>query len=167
MFQMRTAAGGVGDDGVELFRRKLIDVFAGEFLGEFPFAVVRVERAAADCCSGGVMTSQPLRASTSTVSRLTSLKIRSCAQPVSIGDAIFFWADARRDRRDQIGGKLRLDRRRHRFQFAQAFGQQFQNAAVANERLQAELLIKANAPRRRIATGRMSMNSQRKREVRG
>ena len=33
-------------------------------------------------CSGGVTTSQPLRASTSTVSRFTSLNIRSWAHPV-------------------------------------------------------------------------------------
>ena len=43
MFQVRTAAGGVGDDGVEFGGRKLIDVAAGEDLGELPFAVVRVE----------------------------------------------------------------------------------------------------------------------------
>ena len=43
MFQVRTAAGGVGDDGVEFGWRKLIDVAAGEDLGELPFAVVGVK----------------------------------------------------------------------------------------------------------------------------
>ena len=40
---MRTAARGVGDDGVEFGGRKLIDVTARENLGELPFAVVGVQ----------------------------------------------------------------------------------------------------------------------------
>ena len=47
MFQMRTATGRVRDDGVELFRRKLVDIFSRETLRHFPFAIVRVQRAAA------------------------------------------------------------------------------------------------------------------------
>lgn len=43
MFQMRTATGGIGNDGVKLFRRKLVNLFACESLCEFPFAVVRVQ----------------------------------------------------------------------------------------------------------------------------
>src|SRR4051812_31910716 len=46
MLQMRTATASVGDDRVELIRRKLIELFSGELLGQFPFAIVRVERAA-------------------------------------------------------------------------------------------------------------------------
>src|SRR2546430_15671665 len=40
-------------------------------------------------CSGDETTSQPLRASASTVSRFTSLNIRSCAQPVSTATRYF------------------------------------------------------------------------------
>src|SRR5829696_6706046 len=47
VFKMRAATGCIGDDGVELFRRELIDLFAGQALREFPFAVVGVKRAAA------------------------------------------------------------------------------------------------------------------------
>ena len=43
MFEMRAATRGVGDDSVELFRRELIDLFTGEPLREFPFAVVGVK----------------------------------------------------------------------------------------------------------------------------
>ena len=43
MFQMRTAARRVRDDGVELFRRELIDVPARQPLRHFPFAIVRVQ----------------------------------------------------------------------------------------------------------------------------
>jgi len=40
------------------------------------------------------MTSQPLCASTSTVSAIVSLKIKSCAQPVQHRHAIFLFTDA-------------------------------------------------------------------------
>jgi hypothetical protein len=47
MLQMRTAAGGVADDGVKLLRRKLINALAGQLPGQLQFAVVRVQGAAA------------------------------------------------------------------------------------------------------------------------
>ena len=47
VLEVRAAAAGVGDDGVELVRRELLELLAGELLGQVPFAVVGVERAAA------------------------------------------------------------------------------------------------------------------------
>jgi len=40
------------------------------------------------------MTLHPLRASTSTVSRLISLKIKSWAQPISMATRYFSWPEA-------------------------------------------------------------------------
>ena len=105
MFQMRTAAARVGNDGVELFRRKLIDVVARQFLGQFPFAVVGVKRAAAillrrrddfaaiarqhfDGVAIDIAEDQVLRATG------------------QHGHAIALLADGRGDRRDQLGRKL-------------------------------------------------------------
>ena len=48
VLEVGAAAAGVGDDGVELVRRELLKLLAGELLGQFPFAVVGVERAAAE-----------------------------------------------------------------------------------------------------------------------
>ena len=48
VLQVRAAAAGIGDDGVELVGRELVDLLARELLGEFPFAVVGVERTAAE-----------------------------------------------------------------------------------------------------------------------
>ena len=104
MLEMRAAAAGVADDGVELFRRELIDVLARQFPRQAQFAVVRVQRAAA-MLPGGVTTSQPLRASTSAVSRLTSLNIKSCAQPVSKATRYFFAPAAGVTAEISCGGK--------------------------------------------------------------
>lgn len=43
MFEMGTAAAGIGDDGVEGFRGKLIDIPAGQFLCEVVFAIVGMQ----------------------------------------------------------------------------------------------------------------------------
>ena len=55
----------------------------------------------------------------------------------------FFSPSGGRDRRDQVGRELRLDVRRDGFEFAQAFGKQFQDAAAADEGLQTELLVES------------------------
>ena len=47
VLQVRAAAAGVRDDGVELFRRELVDVLSRETLRQLPFTVMRVERTAA------------------------------------------------------------------------------------------------------------------------
>lgn len=143
MFQMRTATRRVRDDGVELFRRKLVDVFSRQSLRHFPFAVVRVKRAAAILLRR--------RDDFATVSRenFHCVAVHVAEHEVLRAtdehrDTIFFLRVGLRDRRNQIGGKFRLNRRRHCFQFAQTFREEIQNAAFAKERLQAELLIKAN-----------------------
>ena len=46
MLEVGAAAAGVGDYGVEVFGRELIDLLSGEFAGGFPFTVMSVERAA-------------------------------------------------------------------------------------------------------------------------
>jgi hypothetical protein len=46
MLEVRPAAAGVGDDGVELVRRHLLHILAGQLLGQSPLAVVRVQRPA-------------------------------------------------------------------------------------------------------------------------
>ena len=43
VLQVGSAAGGVGDDGVEFGGRKLVDVAASQDLGELSFAVMGVE----------------------------------------------------------------------------------------------------------------------------
>ena len=48
MLEVRAAAARVGDDGVELVGRELLDLLARQLLGQVPFAVVGVERAAAE-----------------------------------------------------------------------------------------------------------------------
>src|ERR1700716_4042855 len=52
MLEMRTAAGGVRYDRVELIGRKLVDLLSGQPLGEFPFAVVCVQGTAAKLLGG-------------------------------------------------------------------------------------------------------------------
>src|SRR5262249_45639801 len=47
MLEMRTAATRIGDDGIELLRRKLVDLIPRQLLGQFPFAVMRMQRATA------------------------------------------------------------------------------------------------------------------------
>jgi hypothetical protein len=47
MLEMRSATGGVGDDGVEVIEVEMIEEAARVTLGHFIFAVVGVERAAA------------------------------------------------------------------------------------------------------------------------
>ena len=73
-------------------------------------------------CSGGVITSQPLRGEDPRCrdSRPKNQVLRAAEQR----DAITFCPRSRSDRRDQFGGKLWLHARRHCFQFAQAFGKQ-------------------------------------------
>ena len=44
---MRTATARVGDNRVETVGRELIDILAGQALREFPFAIMRVQRATA------------------------------------------------------------------------------------------------------------------------
>ena len=52
MLEVGAATTGVGDDGVELVWRELLKLLARELLGQFPFAVVRVKRAAAELLRG-------------------------------------------------------------------------------------------------------------------
>ena len=47
VFQVRPAAGGVGDDGVVMLGRKLVDLPLGKGLRQAPLSVVRVQRTAA------------------------------------------------------------------------------------------------------------------------
>src|SRR5438132_11291491 len=49
---MRAATTGIGDDGIELVRRKLIELLSGQLLGQFPFAIVRMQRAATNLFGG-------------------------------------------------------------------------------------------------------------------
>ena len=132
MLQMRAAAAGIGDDGVELFRRELVDVACARVAAPVPIRRCARGASRSNCCSGGVTTSQPLRASTSTVSRLTSLKIKSCAQPVSIATRYFLLADGGVTGAISSAENLRLHCRRHGLQFAQALGQKLQHAAAAD-----------------------------------
>ena len=62
------------------------------------------------------------------------------------GNAVFSGSNGGSDRRNQLGREPVLDRWRHRFEFAQPFGQEFKDAAAPNKRLQAELLIQAQCP---------------------
>ena len=52
--EVGAAAAGIGDDGVEVFRGKQIDEASGVVAGEFGFAVVGVDGAAAGLHGGGV-----------------------------------------------------------------------------------------------------------------
>src|SRR6185503_5082083 len=47
VLEVRTTAARVRDDGIEFFWRELVDVLTRQFLRQFPFAIVRVKRAAA------------------------------------------------------------------------------------------------------------------------
>src|SRR6266404_4721796 len=53
MLQMRATTARISDDRVKLIRRKLIDLFSREFLCQFPFAVMRVQRTTARLVSRG------------------------------------------------------------------------------------------------------------------
>src|ERR1035441_1855018 len=91
-------------------------------------------------CFGGVMTSQPLRARTSTVSRLMSQdQVLGAADEHR--DPMLPRANRGRDGRDQLSGELGLDVRRDAFELLDPFGQELENAASANKCLQAELLV--------------------------
>jgi len=43
MLEMGPAAPGIGDDRVKPVRGKLVDLFAGQFPGQFPFAVMGMQ----------------------------------------------------------------------------------------------------------------------------
>src|SRR4051812_46751122 len=142
MFQMRTATACVGDDGIELVGWKLIDLPAGQVLRQFPFAIMRMERAAAGLVGR--------RNNFATIMRqhLGSIAIDVTVDEIlrATGkqrDAVTPFAARRNEWRDQVGGKGRLNLRSHGFEFAQPHRQQFQNAAAPNEYLNPELLIEA------------------------
>src|SRR5438046_7348739 len=48
MFEVRAATAGIRYDRIELLRRELINLFAGQLLRQFPFAIVSMKRAAAE-----------------------------------------------------------------------------------------------------------------------
>ena len=83
MFEMRAAAGGVGDDGVERGRDRNGRAAGGRSSAAISDSPLWAWSEPQQACDGGVTTAQPLASRTSAVSRLTSLKMRSWTQPVS------------------------------------------------------------------------------------
>src|SRR5689334_17602177 len=102
MFQVGAATAGVGDDGVELFRGKLIDIPAGELLGEFPFAVVGVQGAATGLVRWGddftAVAGKDLDSILIDIAEGEVLRATS-----KHGDAEFSLTDCWRDRGDEVG----------------------------------------------------------------
>ena len=74
------AAGGVGDDGVEVFAKKDEEILSREFAGGLASAGVRRESAAAKLPSG-TRTSQPLAVRTRRVASLSCEKVMLATQP--------------------------------------------------------------------------------------
>ena len=143
VLEVGAAAAGVGDDGVELGGRKLVNVPAGEALGEFPFAVVRVQGAAAVLLGRGDDFAAVAR------EHLDGVHVHIAEDEVlraagEHGDTVALRAARGRDGLDEVGGKRGLDVRRHGFQFAEALRHQLHHAAVAHQPLQAELLVEAH-----------------------
>ena len=140
MLEVRAAAAGVGDDGVELLRWELVNVPACEFLRQRPFAVVRVQRTAAAlfrrCDDFTAVLCEHFHGVSVHVAE--GQVLRAAGQH---GDAVTLLAEGRRDGRDEFGGKLVANVRCHRFQFPQTLWEQPQHAATADELLQSESLI--------------------------
>ena len=140
MLEVGAAAAGVGDDGVELVRRELLKLLARELLGHFPFAVMGVERAAAELLGRrddfAAVAGEDFDGVAVDVAEDQVLGAAD-----EHGDPILLPADGGRDGRDQLGGELGLDVGRDAFELLEAFGQELEHAAAADEGLQPELLV--------------------------
>ena len=141
MLEMGAATAGIGDDGVELVRRKLVELLACEALGKFPFPIVGVQGPAA------VLFGRSNDFATVMGEHLDRIAV-DVAEDKVLGaankhrDPIFASPNGGSDWSNEVGRELRLHFRGHRFQFAQALGKQPQNPASAYQGLDAKLLIK-------------------------
>ena len=140
MLQMRAATAGVRDDGVELLRRKLVDVLPREPLRQLPLAVVRVQRAAA------MLLRRRHHLATIARQHLHCVAVHIAEDEILRAadehrHAILLLTRSRCDGINQLCGKFLLHLGRHRLQFTQALGQQLEHSRAPDERLQAELLI--------------------------
>ena len=149
MLEMRAAAAGVRYDGVELLRRKPLDVSSGQLSRQFPFAVVPVKRAAAMLLGRGddfaAVAGQHLNCVAVHIAEYQVL-----GAPRQDGHSISLRSRRRGHGRNHLGRKLRLHRRCHRFQFAQTLGKQFQETAATDKSLQAKFLVQAQGPARQL-----------------
>jgi len=94
------------------------------------------------CCSPGVTTSQPFRASTSTVSRFHVAEnqvLRATYQHCQPG--ISFWPTARVTGAIKSADHSGLHRRRHGLQFPAAASAANANPAAPHQRLQPQFLV--------------------------
>ena len=143
VLEMRAAAARIRDDGVELLRRELLDLFAGELLGHVPFAIVRVQGAATELLMG--------RKDFAPVAREHFHRVEVDVAEDQVlraadqhGDAVTLASHCRRDRRNQFSREPGLNVGRNGFQLAQPLGQQLEYPAAADELLQTHPLIEAN-----------------------
>src|SRR6185295_1051308 len=145
MFQMRTAPGGIGDDGVELCRWKLIELFARQLLGQTPFAIVGVQRTATKLAGRrdnfATVLGQDLHGIAIDIAENEVLGAAG-----QDGDLVFAFPHGGRNGIDEFFRESRLHCGGHGLQLAKALWKQFENAAAANERLKAEPLIQSEDP---------------------
>ena len=144
MLQVRAAAAGVGNDGVVLPRRELVDVPARQPLGQLPFAVVGVQRSAAALVGGR-----------DDLARVAGQHLDGVAIHTGEGQIL----GAAREHRDtvttrssrsghwfdEIRGKRLFHHGGHRLQLLKAFRHQAHHAAGAQCRLQPGGLPQAHA----------------------
>src|SRR5438477_8497460 len=145
MLQVRTAPSRVRDDRIKLLRRNLVDLLARELLRQSPLSVVRVERTAAELASWRENFATILRQSF----RRVAIDVAENKVLGATGEqrnTVAPRADCRCNRRDQLLRKLRLHRRRHRFQFPESFRNELQDAAAPDQRLQAKSLVQSQHP---------------------
>ena len=140
MAEVITTATGVGDDRVELRRRKEIDHPLGQCLGRIDFAIVRVERAAAGLDGRGVH-----------FATVGQEDVRGIAVDVGedeILDAAREQGDAvlllrrRLDGADELRRELRRNGRALRLEAAKILGQKLRQSNLTEGGLQSESLVK-------------------------
>ena len=121
MLQMRAAARGVGDDRVKLLRRNLVDLLARELLRQCPFAVVGVQRSAAELPSRGDNLATVLRQNFRRVA-IDVAKNQVLRATGQERNTVAAHSDCWSNRRDQLLREFGLHLWRHCFQFAEPFG---------------------------------------------
>src|SRR5581483_8829054 len=151
MLEMRSAATGVGDDGVEAFRWKPVNLFARQVLRQFPLPVMRVQRSAAELFGGSNDLAAVARQHFHRIA-IHIAKNEVLGTTREHGHPETSLACGRSDEWDQFRGEVGLDLRGYRFQLAQAPGQKPQDTAAPDQGLQSELLVQPQQSAERLQT---------------
>lgn len=147
MLHMGAAAASIADNGIELIGRELLELFDGQQAGEFGFAVMGMERAAAVLAFGAIdLAAVPGEHLHAIAVDLAEDQVLGTAGQESdtVAGLLFPFGgsgDSNHPRRKLFGNL-----RRHRFKLLEPFGHQHHDAAFAQQPLDTQPLIEAHEP---------------------